>query len=152
MGAYEQAAQEVGDVQMREPGERTRLSLGVLGKLANAHGDLARKYHALGMYAEAVAEYDKALTLCPNFPDMHNRRAASCRERGDHAGARASLLRAIELNPKYAEAHVSLGMLYQCMGQTADAVAAWERALALDPTHSLARIYLNQVAVRRPAG
>jgi tetratricopeptide (TPR) repeat protein len=152
MGAYEQAAQEVGELQSREPGSRIQHSLGVLGKLANAHADLARKYHALGMYAEAIGEYDKALKLCPNFPDIHNRRAVSCRELGDYAGAQASLLRALELNPKYAEGHVNLGLLHQKMGNLTDAVAAWERALALDPTHQLARIYLNQATAPRTAG
>lgn len=149
MGAYEQAAREVGDVQAREPGGRAQLGLGVLGKLANAHVDLARKYHLLGMYAEAVREYDNALSLCPKFPDIHNRRALSCREAGDLEGAKASLLRALELNPKYVEAHVNLGLLYQKLGQGTDAAASWERALALDPSHQLARIYLNQVTAPR---
>ncbi|OGB91153.1 MAG: hypothetical protein A2Z31_04950, partial [candidate division NC10 bacterium RBG_16_65_8] len=83
MGAYEAAAEEADALRGREPGEAARLSPGVLGKLANAHADLARKYHALGMHADAVGEYDKALGLCPNFPDLHNRRAVSCRELGD---------------------------------------------------------------------
>jgi Tfp pilus assembly protein PilF len=149
MGAYEQAASEVGDVQSREPGGRARLGLGVLGKLANAHAELARKYHLLGMFAEAVREYDNALSLCPKFPDIHNRRALSCREAGDVDGAKTSLLRALELNPKYVEAHVNLGLLYQRLGQVTDAAASWERALALDPSHQLARIYRNQVPVPR---
>ena len=146
IGAYDMAAAEVGTLQAQEPGDADRPDPAILGKLANAHADLARKYHALGMYAEAVGEYDKALGLCPNFPDIHNRRASSCRELRDYVGAKASLTRALELNPRYVEAYVNLGQLYRRMGQLAEAIAAWERAIELDPTHPLARIYLAQAA------
>jgi tetratricopeptide (TPR) repeat protein len=144
MGAYEEAAQEVAKLEGREPKDPQRLSVGVMGKLANAHADLAKKYHGLGLYAEAVAEYDKALRLCPNFPDIHNRRAVSCRELGDYAEAKVSLLRALEINPKYVEAYVNLGVLHQRQGDLTDAVKTWERALELDPKHRLARTYLRQ--------
>lgn len=152
MGAYDEAAAEMDQLQVRELGDAGHVSPVVLGKLANAHAELARKYHALGMYAEAVGEYDKALGLCPDFPDIHNRRAGSCRELGDYAGANASLARALEINPRYVEAHVNLGQLHQRMGHPAEAVAAWKRALELDPAHSLARIYLAQAEVSRADG
>lgn len=152
MGAYEAAAEEVDKLQAQEPGDADRPSPAILGKLANAHAELARKYHALGMYAEAVGEYDKALGLCPNFPDIHNRRASSCRELRDYAGAKISLTRALELNPRYVEAYVNLGQLHQQMGQLAEAMAAWGRALELNPTHPLARIYLAQAAASRVDG
>lgn len=151
MGAYEQAAAEVEKLPTPESAEPKRLSLGVRGKLANAHADLGRKYHELGLYAEAVAEYSKALQLCPTFPDIHIRRAVSCRELGDYAEAKASLLRALQLKPSYVEAYVNLGMVHQKMGDHAEAVKAWERALELDPKHRLARIYLKQAKVRGPA-
>lgn len=144
MGAYEHAAQEMDRLQALEPASPTQLSLGVLGRLANAHADLARKYHELGLFAQAIGEYDKALGLCPAFPDIHQKRAVSCREQGDLAGATASLLRALELNPRYAEACVNLGLVYRKQGETGEAIRMWERALELNPQHQLARIYLNQ--------
>lgn len=144
MGAYEQAAQEAAKLESPDAAGPQRLSLGVRGKLANTHADLGRKYHDLGLYAEAIAEYDKALLLCPTFPDLHNRRAVSCRELGLYAEAQASLLRALELKPNYVEAYVSLGVLHQKLGNLTDAVKTWERALQLDPKHRLARIYLKQ--------
>ncbi len=148
MGAYEQASEEVTKLRERGPDTAGRLGLGVLGKLANAHCDLAKRYHELGMYAQAIAEYDMALELCPKFPDIHNKRAVSCRELGDLAAAKASLLRALELNPRYAEACVNLGLVYRKMGDMPEAAAMWERALEVNPEHPLARIYLHQV---RPA-
>jgi tetratricopeptide (TPR) repeat protein len=144
MGAYDQAAQEAGRLEDREAPGAPRLSLGVRGKLANAHADLGRKYHELGMYAEAIQEYDKALGLCPNFPDLHTRRAVSCRELGQYTDAKVSLLTALEIKPTYIEAHVNLGLIQQKLGDLTDAVKSWERALQLDPKHRLARIYLRQ--------
>ncbi len=146
IGAYDQAVQEAAKLEKPAPAGPQRLGLGVRGKLANAHADLGRRYHELGLYAEAIAEYDKALDLCPTFPDIHNRRAVSCRELGSYAEARASLLRALELKPNYVEAYVNLGVLHQKLGNLADAVKTWERALQLDPKHRLARIYLKQAA------
>jgi tetratricopeptide (TPR) repeat protein len=144
MGDYEQASEEVTKLRERGPDAPGKLDLGVLGKLANAHSDLAKRYHELGMYAQAIAEYDMALKLCPMFPDIHNKRAVSCRELGDLAAAKASLLRALEVNPKYVEAYINLGLVYRKMGELPEAAAMWERALELNPEQPLARIYLNQ--------
>jgi len=151
MGAYDQAAEEASKLEVREPTSSQRLSLGVRGKLANAHADLGKKYHELSLYAEAVAEFDKALRLCPTFPDIHNRRAVSCRELGRYAEAKASLLKALELKPNYVEAHVNLGVLHQKLENLTEAVKSWERALQLDPKHRLARIYLKQATAPGPA-
>jgi len=150
MGLYDQAAEEASKLEVGEPTTSHRLSLGVRGKLANAHADLGKKYHELGLYAEAIAEFDKALRLCPTFPDVHNRRAVSCRELGQYAEAKASLLKALELKPNYVEAYVNLGALHQKLGNLTEAVKSWEHALLLDPKHRLARIYLKQATAPGP--
>ncbi len=151
MGAYDQAAAEVEALESGEHQAPTQLSPGILGRLANAHADLGRQYDELGLYARAVGEYDKALELCPTFPDLHNRRATSCRQLGDLDGAEASLRRALELNPEYVEAYVSLGLLHHRRGDVREAVKTWERALEIDPKHQLARIYLAQAAAAEDA-
>lgn len=151
MGLYDQAGEEATKLEVREPKGSHRLGLGVRGKLANAHADLGKKYHELGLYVEAIGEFDKALRLCPTFPDIHNRRAVSCREIGQYAESQASLLKALELKPNYAEAYVNLGVLHQKLGNLPEAVNSWERALQLDPKHRLARIYLKQATAQGPA-
>ncbi len=151
LGAYDQAAQEAAGLETEEPVDPARLDLGVRGRLANGHADLGRKYHELSLYAEAITEYDKALSLCPTFPDLHNRRAVSCRQQGEYAEAMASLQRALELKPNYVEAYVNLGLLHLKLGNLTDAVTTWERALQLDPKQQLARIYLKQATASGPA-
>jgi tetratricopeptide (TPR) repeat protein len=152
MGAYQEAVREAEEVGGPAASPAGRPEAGVLAALANAHADLAAKYHALRMYADAVQECDKALRLRPDFPDIHHRRALSCLELGDVAGAGAALARALELNPNYVEAHVRFGVLYRRTDRLEEAVAAWKRALALNPTHPLARIYLAQATASRADG
>jgi tetratricopeptide (TPR) repeat protein len=148
-GAYDQAAAEAEALQVRA-GE-AGADLGLLGQLANAHAELARRYHALGFFRQALREYDEALELCPGFPDLHAQRAASLRALGDEGQAEAALRRALELKPDYVEAHVRLGLLLQATGRGPEAVAAWERALALDAGHAAARVYLRAAGGGAPA-
>jgi tetratricopeptide (TPR) repeat protein len=149
-GAYDLVAAEAETLLARDetPGPLER---GVLGTLANAHGQLGRRYHALGLFRQAIREYDEALELGADFPDVYLRRAASCRALGDPEGAEASLRRALELNPAYAEAYVHLGLLYGATGNPEQARQAWTQALALDPTHALARAYLAHAGGEAPA-
>jgi len=147
-----EALEEAARLQARAPGENGDPGPIGHGKLANAHADLARTYHALGLYAEALREFDKALALCPDFPDIHRRRAASCRAHGDLTGAEGSLARALDLHPRYVEAYVDLGRLYRQMGVHDKAIAAWTRALEIDPDHPLARAALAQATAAGAEG
>jgi tetratricopeptide (TPR) repeat protein len=142
-GASDLAAAEADTLQARERAP-DRPDRAVLGKLANGHAALAARYRALGLFRQALREYDEALELCDDFPDLHRRRAAICRALGDHRGAESALRRALELHPGYVEAHVELGRVYAALGRGPEARRAWEQALALDPAHALARIYLAQ--------
>jgi len=150
-GAYADAAAEAGKLALPRA-HAERLSLGVRGRLANGHAELARQYQAVGWYDKAVREYDEALELCPDFPDIHHCRALCCRDAGDLAGAEASLRRALELNPAYVDAHVSLGWLLRKCGRPAEAVRAWQRALTLNPEHRLARLSLAQAKTEAASG
>lgn len=144
MGAADLASLEVGKAQEREEQQPAALASGVRVRLANAHADLGRTYQDLALHEQAVAEYDKALSLCPNFADLHLRRGISCREKGDYAEAGRSFRQALTINPNYVDAHVNLGSLYWKVGNGPAAEKAWRRALELDPKNHLARIYLRQ--------
>ena len=56
------------------------------GKIANMHADMGAAYHAVGMYADAVREYQRALALCPTFVDIRTRLGTTLREMGDRRG------------------------------------------------------------------
>lgn len=154
IGAYGPALREFGLAKEREGDAPTPLSSVIRSKLANAHGDLGKIYFDLGMHQEAVAEYQKALTLGPVYADIHNRLAVCYREQGEHEKALQTFTRALAINPRYVEAYVNLGILLRRMGQEDRAVSAWEKALALDPRNQLAQMNLRMAKQkdRRPTG
>lgn len=143
MGAYTEALQEYGVAKDRELAKDPSLPTHVQARLANAHAALAKTYQELSLYPQAIQEYEKALALAPNFPDLHCNLGRCCMEAGDPVRAQAALTRALEIHPAYADALVQLGVLHFQRRETSEAVSAWERALTADPGHVLAQIYLR---------
>ncbi|MDH3519028.1 MAG: tetratricopeptide repeat protein [Myxococcales bacterium] len=96
---------------------------------------------------EALAWYERAIALDPDFVDAHvgvahvyallRDRAARSREAFE-APATAAIERALELNPRSGRAYAALGFIRQTLGDRAGAERAFERAIALNPNDSLA--------------
>lgn len=122
-----------------------------LGRLANLHAATAEGYRALGMYPAAIAEYQRALALCPGFPDLRVGLATLLSEHGDHQGAVAAYRQLVALSPRYAQGFVLLGMELFALGQHDEARAAWEQALALEPDNRRLGVYLGWVNDNRGA-
>lgn len=113
------------------------------GKLANLHALVARAYEELGLFNEASEEYERALGICPDFPDLRARRASVLRAMGEHAAALRELDVAVTGAPDFVPGHVSRGVTLFAMGRRDEARAAWERALTIEPDHRAARVYLR---------
>lgn len=143
MGAYTEALQEYGVAKDRELAKDPSLPSHAQARLANAHAELAKTYQELSLYSQSVQEYEKAIALAPNFPDLHCNLGRCYMEAGDPDRAQAALTRALELHPAYADALVQLGLLHFQRRETAEAVSVWERALTSDPGNVLAQIYLR---------
>lgn len=143
IGAYSEALQEYGMAKDREQAKDPSLPTHVQARLANAHAELAKTYQELSLYPQSIQEYEKAIGLAPNFPDLHCNLARCHMEAGYPDRAQAALARALELHPAYADALVQLGILHYQRRETAEAVSVWERALTSDPGNVLAQIYLR---------
>ena len=116
------------------------------GKLANEHARLGEQYYYLGRFKEAIAEYKKALKLCPKYPDIITQLGLAYRENGDIESAADTFMKAQDAGPKYVPAFLHLGITYYMKGFVDMAIREWKRALVIDPENQDARIYLSFVS------
>jgi tetratricopeptide (TPR) repeat protein len=89
-----------------------------------------------GMVREAIASYDGALALEPNYAEAHNNRGDALRALNRHEEALASLARAVAILPSFAEAHNNRGIALQELGRHEEALASYAQALAHKPAYA----------------
>jgi tetratricopeptide (TPR) repeat protein len=112
------------------------------GKIANMHADTGAAYHAVGMYPDAVREYQHALALCPTFVDIRTRLGTTLREMGDTTEAVKEFERVRAENPRFITARLHLGLCYYAAGRKDDATAEWRAVLDIAPENKSAEMYL----------
>ena len=85
----------------------------------------------------AVADYDQAIALNPQYATAYNNRGVAYYQKGDLDRAMADFDQAIALNPQYAMAYYDRGFTYVKLGEQEQAIADLERALelGLDPQY-----------------
>ena len=96
-----------------------------------------RHYHARE-YADAVADYIRAIALGSNIAVAYNNRGAANNDLGKYTEAIADYTQAIALDPKYAAAYNNRGIAYRNLGKYAEAIADYTQAIALDPKYTAA--------------
>ena len=108
-------------------------------KLSQSHANDARLHLNLGIvYArtqrldEALASLERARSLAPNVPAVHNELGILLRQRGEFAGSATAYRAAIKLDPAYANAHYNLGVLLDLyLRQHSEALVHYEAYLSL---------------------
>jgi tetratricopeptide (TPR) repeat protein len=101
-----------------------------------------RSYHRLERVELAVADYEHAIFLNPNDPELHLWRgwAAIGLER-----AMTSAMRALELNKDYAAAIDLVGMILWHSGNLVRAMETFDQAIAMDPNAMRFRFHRFQL-------
>ncbi|OHE87692.1 MAG: hypothetical protein A3G75_03405, partial [Verrucomicrobia bacterium RIFCSPLOWO2_12_FULL_64_8] len=89
---------------------------------------------------EAIAAYQRAIELKPDFADAHNDLGIALQTQGKFDQAIASYQRALRLNPEHAEAYNNLGLTFYDQGRAADARGAYRLALAIMPQYADAHL------------
>jgi tetratricopeptide (TPR) repeat protein len=102
-------------------------------------------------FDEALACYDQALALNPDFGPAWYNRAWVLEQLGELAKAIAGLERAVELNPENLQAWSNLGFLANRRGDEASARRYAEKALALRPGYPPAVLALANAEIGAPA-
>ena len=100
---------------------------------ARKHNNLGNAYYRQGEHDLAIASYQKAIAIKPDYADAHNNLGVTLQELGKLEEAVASYRKALALNPDYPEAHNNLGLALQDLGKLDEAVVNYHKALAIKP-------------------
>lgn len=103
---------------------------------ANAEAHLKRGESLAGAhkYDDAIAEYNIAMRLRPDYAEAYNDRGHSFHWKGGNGDAAlADFTRAIELRPNYPTAYNNRGVVYMAGGHPEKGIPEFDRALELNP-------------------
>src|SRR6516162_785155 len=99
----------------------------------NNRGNVLRELKRL---EEALASYDKAIALKPDYTEAFNNRGLALQELNLLDDALASYDRALALKPDYADAFTNRGIALQELKRVEEALASFDRALAAKADHA----------------
>ncbi len=146
LGEYEKAKEAYEKAKMgarvKSGDKRIKDNL-VKAKLANLHAQIGDIYAGLGLYEDAIQEYQKALKLQPGYADIRNKLGIAYKEVGRFDEAISELQKAIEINPRYVQAYINLGLVYYTQGEKEKARQLWKEILMEFPDNQLAKLYNN---------
>ena len=89
--------------------------------------------HVLGNYKGAVADYDKAIQLKPDYAKAYGNRGYAKYILGQHFAAITDYDKALQLKPDIAEVYSNRGVVKASLGQHIAAIADFDKAIHLEP-------------------
>jgi tetratricopeptide (TPR) repeat protein len=104
----------------------------------------------IGDDERAIADYDQAIALQPDYALAYYNRGVAYADKGDLDHAIADYDQAIALQPDYAVAYSSRGVAYHHKGDLDHAIANYDQAIALKPDY--AEAYYNRGVAYRAKG
>lgn len=124
-----------------------RTSLALDSAVPETHGVMGLLMNALGKYPEARAAYDRALSLAPSNPEIHNNYGVFLCSQGELAAADEHFRCALA-NPLYSTPEVAYLNAADCArraGRSARARQDLDAALMIAPDFQSARLMLAEV-------
>jgi len=116
---------------------------------------LGRYYQGQNRYEQAIAAYQKALSIDGKFADAHNGLGVIFAMQGRHQQALEHLQLAVQHAPNAAHIHSNLGYALYLSESYAEAASTLERAVALEPSNQAAHtnlaLALNKAGNREKA-
>ena len=119
-------------------------------KLAMAYAYRGGAYFGKNYYDLAIADYDQAIRLQPDFAIAYNGRGLAYATTGDRARAIADFDHAIRLQPDLAAAYFNRGTVYDAKGDHDRAITDFDHAIRLKPDE--AEVYANRGNTYRVKG
>ena len=96
----------------------------------------------LGLYDLAIANYNKAIQLKPDYDHIYNNRGLAKIWGGQHFAAISDFDKAIQLKPDYADAYYNRGFAKDHLGQYTAAISDYDKAIQLES--NAADAYVNR--------
>ena len=88
----------------------------ILDRLAFAYNNRGVAYRLKAEYDKAIADFDEAIKLRPDYPNAFNNRGVAYRNKGDLDHAMADYDQSITLKPDYLAAYYNRGLVLQEKG------------------------------------
>jgi tetratricopeptide (TPR) repeat protein len=115
------------------------------------HLRLGQDLYRRGLYADAKQEYEKALDLNPNYPDIHNLMGLANSASGNLDEALECFRRALEVNPAYADARLHMAVTLRELGKDAEAAREFAAVLEQDKGNTIAQRNLDEMGKLKAA-
>jgi len=92
----------------------------------------------LSRFEEALAAYERAITLRPDYAEVWQEKAKTLYELKKYQESQSAYDKAIELKPEYLEAWTGRGYALEKLQQSQEAIASFDNALKIQPDYAAA--------------
>ncbi len=99
------------------------------------HNNLGNALFKMGKMDEAIAQFQKALEIKPDFAEACYNLGGAFFQKGDVDEAIAQCQKALQIKPDYAEAHNNLGNALLQKGRVDEAITHFQKALQIIPDY-----------------
>jgi tetratricopeptide (TPR) repeat protein len=117
---------------------------------ARPYNNKGNAYQRKGEFAQAIADYNRALGIDPRYAEAYNNRGNIYLTEGDLDRAISDFNKALEIKPGYDNACYNRALAYQNKGDPDRALADYSRAVTINPSYSAA--YYNRGLVYQAKG
>ena len=104
--------------------------------LAKQKFKLGIKAHVTQQYEKAIAFYDEAISVNPNYALAYSNKGISLDELGRKADAIKCYDRAITINPRFVDAYVNKGTVLNEMGNNIDSIKCYDQSIKINPKYT----------------
>ncbi len=104
-----------------------------------------------GAVDEAIAHFQKALQIKPDYAEAHNNLGNALLQKGSVNEAMVHYQKALQIQPDYADAHYNLGNALLQRGAVAEAIVHFQKALQIQPDYAKAHNNLGNALLQKGA-